>query len=187
MRLLHLISRMLGPFGLAAAGVSVLCAAFFLAAVKPAETEFKAQQQAARNLKSRTAYQPVSLDRRSDDLRRFHAQFAPVDQIAVETQKLWKIASQYKIDLQQGEYRLESGGAGLARYRITLPLRASYGQIRQLVGYILKEIPAMSIDGLRFERKKISDAQLDAQIKLTLYLRPADLAMTVSGTPPSTQ
>jgi hypothetical protein len=41
----------------------------------------------------------------------------------------------------------------------------------------------MSIDGLRFERKKISDTQLDAQIKLTLYLQPAALAVATPAAP----
>lgn len=58
------------------------------------------------------------------------------------------------------------------RYRITLPVRTSYTQIRYFVSFILKEIPTVSIDGLRFERKKISETQLDAQIRLTLYFRP---------------
>lgn len=174
-------ARALGPYGFAALALLALCALFFATLIKPAESTLKAKQAAGQQVKSRTAYKPVALDRRVDDLQRFHAQFPAVDNIAPETQKLWDIAQQYKIELQQGEYRLESGGAGLARYRITLPMRASYAQIRQLVGYILKEIPAMSIDGLRFERKKISDNQLDAQLRLTLYVRPAALTVASPG------
>lgn len=182
MRLLRAAVRLLGPFGLAAIVLLLACAGFYYGAVKPAETEIEAQRQAAQKLKSRVIHQPVSVDQRADDLRRFHAQFPTSDKIAPETQKLWAISNVYKIDLQQGEYRLETSGAGLARYRITLPMKASYGQIRQLVGYILKEIPTMSIDGLRFERKKISDSLLDAQIRLTLYVQPS--ASTVAASTP---
>ena len=184
MKPLRQLTGILGVYGIAAALLLLLCAGLYVGVVKPAESELLAQQEAARRMKSRKAVQPVSVDNRSDDLRRFYALFPSTGKIAPEMEKLWAIAGDYKIDLQQGEYRLESSGPGLARYRITLPVRASYGQIRQFVGYILKEIPAMSIDGLRFERKKISDTQLDAQIKLTLYLQPASVAVAAAPAAP---
>jgi hypothetical protein len=178
MRMFRPLIQYLGPYGVAGLGVLALCAAVYAAMVQPAERELRAQQEAAQRLKSRVAYQPVSSDNRGDDLQRFYALFPPTGKIAPETQKLWVIANEYKIDLHQGEYRLETSGPGLARYRITLPIKASYGQIRNFIAFILREIPTASIDGLRFERKKISDTQLDAQIKLTLYLRSANLAGT---------
>jgi hypothetical protein len=183
MKFLRAIAAILGPYGIAGMVIFLMCAGFYWGAVKPTQRELSAQQEASRRLKSRSAVQPVSIDNRSDDLRRFYTLFPTTAKIAPEMQKLWVVANEYKIDLQQGEYRLESSGAGLARYRITLPVRASYGQIRQFVGFVLKEIPTMSIDGLRFERKKISDTQLDAQIKLTLYLQPAAVSAASSRAP----
>lgn len=174
MRPLRMLARLLGPLGLVGIAMAFLCAIFYFTAVKPAEVELQARKEASMRLKARApSLQPVSVDSRADDLRRFYALFPPTGKITQEVQKLWVIANEYKIDLQQGEYRLESSGPGLARYRITLPIRASYGQIRQFINFILKEIPTMSIDGLRFERKKISETQLEAQIRLTLYFRPA--------------
>lgn len=181
MKQLRRFARALGPYGFAALAILAFSAVFYATVIRATENALRAQQLATQQMKSRSVHQPVSPDRRVDDLQRFHSQFPAVDAIAPETQKLWDIAHQYKIELQQGEYRLESSGVGLARYRITLPVRASYAQIRQLVSYILKEIPAMSIDGLRFERKKISDNLLDAQIRLTLYLRPAALTTASPG------
>ncbi len=180
MKPLRAMIRMLGPYGLAGVVLLLLCASLYFGVVKPAEIELSARQEASKRMKSRSAVQPVSIDSRSDDLRRFYALFPSSGKIAPEMQKLWVVAGEYKIDLQQGEYRLESSGPGLARYRITLPVRATYAQIRQFVGFILKEIPAMSIDGLRFERKKISDTQLEAQIKLTLYLQPASATVATA-------
>ena len=63
---------------------------------------------------------------------------------------------------------------GLAFYRITLPLRGTYPQIRQFVGSTLKSMPVASLEGLRFERKKVGDTRLEAQIRLTVYFRPAN-------------
>jgi hypothetical protein len=176
MNALRGLLRTLGPFGIAAVGVLVFCAAFYWSAIKPAEREIAAQQAAAQRMKSRTPYQPVALDQRGDDLRRFHNLFPATNSIPQEIEKLWLTAAEYKIDLEKGEYRLESAGLGLSRYRVTLPVRASYAQLRQFVNFILKEIPTASIDGLRFERKKVGDTQLEAQIRLTLYFRPAGAA-----------
>lgn len=183
MTYLRAFARVLGPFGIAGVVLILLCTTFYAGWLVPAEKELAAQQEAARRLKSRSVLQPVSVDNRGDNLRRFYALFPVSGKIAPEMEKLWAAATGLKIDLQQGEYRLETNGTGLARYRITLPVRGSYSQIRQFVGYVLKEIPTMSVDGLRFERRKISDTQLDAQIKLTLYLQPAALAVAASAKP----
>ncbi len=182
---LHHLLRILGPFGIAALGILLFCAAFYWNAVKPAEIEVAAQREASQRLKSRAPYKPVALavDTRSDELRRFYNLFPPTAKIPAEVEKLWVTATEYKIDLEKGEYRLESGGVGLARYRVTLPVRASYAQLRNFINFILKEIPTASIDGLRFERKKISETQLDAQIRLTLYFRPVETRTgAVTGT-----
>jgi hypothetical protein len=181
--LIQRLLRVLGPYGIAALGILLFCAAFYWNAVKPAESELAAQREAAQRLKSRTPYKPVAvaLDRRGDELRRFYNLFPPSGKIPLEVEKLWTTATAYKIDLEKGEYRLESAGAGLARYRVTLPVRASYTQIRNFINFILKEIPTASIDGLRFERKKISETQLDAQIRLTLYFRPNGTGAGATG------
>jgi hypothetical protein len=178
MNALRALLRALGPFGIVAVGVLIFCAVFYWSALKPAERDIAAQQAAAQRLKTRTPYQPVAIDQRGNDLRRFHSLFPATNKIPQELEKLWITAAEYKIDLEKGEYRLESAGGGLSRYRVTLPVRASYAQLRQFINFILKEIPTASIDGLRFERKKISDTQLEAQIRLTLYFRPAGAAPT---------
>ena len=63
---------------------------------------------------------------------------------------------------------------GLAAYRVTLPVRGSYAQVRQFVGHVLKDMPTASLDAVRFDRRKAGDAQLEAQVRLTIYLRPVE-------------
>jgi hypothetical protein len=52
-------------------------------------------------------------------------------------------------------------------------VRGSYPQLRDFVAAVLKDMPVASIDALRFERKKALDSELDAQIRLTVHVRPA--------------
>jgi hypothetical protein len=55
---------------------------------------------------------------------------------------------------------------------VTLPARGSYGQFRNFVGAVLKNVPIASLDAMRFERKKAVDSQLEGQLRLTIYARP---------------
>ena len=68
---------------------------------------------------------------------------------------------------------MEKRPAGLIAYRITLPVRGSYSQVRGFAGAVLAKMPVASIDGVRFERKKSADAQLDAQFRITVHFQPA--------------
>jgi hypothetical protein len=58
---------------------------------------------------------------------------------------------------------------------VTLPARGSYGQFREFVGSVLKQMPIASLDAMRFERKKAAETQLEGQLRLTIYARaPGD-------------
>jgi hypothetical protein len=52
-------------------------------------------------------------------------------------------------------------------------VRGGYAQIREFVAASLKAVPALALDELAFERPKISETQVQARVRLTLYLRPA--------------
>jgi len=47
-------------------------------------------------------------------------------------------------------------------------------QLRQFVGRVLKDMPTASLDAVRFERRKPGDTQVEAQVRLTIYLRPVE-------------
>ena len=165
--------RALGPTGVVGIGVLIFCVPFYFSAVQPAEQELKAQRSLAERLRSRTPFQPVSGDGRAEELRRFYNLFPPIERLPDQLEQIYALARTAKLELLQGEYRLEKPPVGLAFYRITLPLRGSYPQIRQFVGATLKSMPVASLEGLRFERKRVGDTRLEAQIRLTVYFRPS--------------
>ena len=53
-------------------------------------------------------------------------------------------------------------------------MRGSYAQVRQFVGHVLKDMPTASLDAVRFDRRKAGDTQVEAQVRLTIYLRPVE-------------
>jgi hypothetical protein len=164
----------LGSAGVLGVGVLIFCVPFYFSAVRPAELELQAQRSVAERLRTRTPFQPVSSEGRAEELRRFYGLFPTLEKLPDELERVYALARAAKLELLQGEYRLERPPFGIAFYRITLPIRGTYPQIRQFVGATLKTMPIASLDGLRFERKKAGDTQLEAQVRLTIYFRPAN-------------
>jgi hypothetical protein len=72
------------------------------------------------------------------------------------------------------EYRmLEERRSGLQQYQIMMPVAASYPNIRQFVSLALAKVPAMSLDHIGFQRKKIGEATVEAELRFTLFLAEA--------------
>jgi len=164
----------LGAAGVLGLGVLFFCLQFYFTALRPAQQELAAQREAAERLRGRGPFRPVAVDDRAEDLRRFYRLLPPIERLSEELERVYALARAAKLELMQGEYRLEKRNAGPLAYRITLPVRGSYAQIRTFLDAVLKEMPVASVDALRFERKKISDQQLDAQLRLTLHFQPRD-------------
>lgn len=167
MRSLRRLLDALGAAGVAGIGVLLFCAAFYFNSLAPAAAE----------LERRTAVagKRVPLEERRDDpaaeLERFYSRFPPIERLPGELDTLYAHAKVARVELRQGEYRMAPAGGPLAAYHVTLPVRGSYPQLRQFVGRVLQDMPTTSLDALRFERKKAADAQLEAQVRLTIYLR----------------
>lgn len=170
---IQLVLARIGALGVIGLGVLAFCIPFYFSAVRPAERELAAQREVAERLRSRTPFRPVSVDDRADELRRFYGLLPPVERLNEELERVYALARAVNLELAQGEYRLEKRSAGPIAYRITLPVRGGYTQLRAFVDAVLRDVPIASVDGLRFERKKIGDSQLDAQLRLTLHFRPA--------------
>jgi hypothetical protein len=166
--------RALGPTGVIGIGVLIFCIPFYFSAVRPAERELQAQRLVAERLRARVPFQPVASEGRAEELRRFYNLFPPLEKLPDQLELIYGLARAAKLELLQGEYRLEKPPVGLAYYRINLPLRGSYAQIRQFIGSTLKSMPVASLEALRFERKRVGDTRIEAQIRLTVYFRPAN-------------
>ena len=171
---LQLWLRRLGSAGVIGIGVLVACAGFWGSALAPAEQELAAQRLALERLRARTPYQPVSTSGRAEELRRFYGLFPTPASLTDELERVHALARRSGLELAQGEYRLERPAYGLWSYRVTLPVRGGYGQVRAFIAALLREIPTASLEGLRFERRKAAEAELDAQLRITLHLRPTE-------------
>jgi hypothetical protein len=172
-RRLNAALRRLGIAGVLGIGTLLGCAGFYVSTLAPLVAEIPAQKAALERLQSRTLYRPASAGGRAEELQRFHNLFPPAEGLTDEVARLHRLGRAAGLELAQGEYRLERRASGLWAYRVTLPVRGSYPQLRDFLGALLKDMPIASIEGLRFERKRAADTQLEAQVRVTVHLRPA--------------
>lgn len=85
--------------------------------------------------------------------------------------RIYALAGQERIVLARGEYSLGTDPkTHLARYQILLPVRGSYPQLRRFLHALLSELPAVVLEDVDLQRKRIADTELNGRIRLTLYL-----------------
>jgi hypothetical protein len=76
------------------------------------------------------------------------------------------------VDLPRGQYEFLPARDGIAaRYSMTFPIHASYPQLRQFMDRTLLALPAVAVEGLRIERKDVGADSVDAELKLSLFVR----------------
>ncbi|MGB8694692.1 MAG: hypothetical protein WCD08_14395, partial [Steroidobacteraceae bacterium] len=58
-----------------------------------------------------------------------------------------------------------------ARYRMTFPVHTTYPKLRDFMDRTLVALPAVAVDGVRIERKKVGDEEVDAELKFSAFVR----------------
>lgn len=109
----------------------------------------------------------------SDDknLDRFYGTLGEQEYVEQQVGQLFALAKKVGLTLQQGEYKASFERQGrFHKYQIVLPVKGSYGLIRQFGESVLKTIPFASLDELNFKRDHISNRVLEAKLRFTLYL-----------------
>lgn len=86
--------------------------------------------------------------------------------------EIHKAAHGASISLDQAEYRMIAERDGrLGSYELNLPVRGTYVQVRQFVTRVLNAVPAAALDDLVIKRETIGTPTVDANIRITLFLR----------------
>jgi hypothetical protein len=93
-------------------------------------------------------------------------------QLPAITEQIIAEADAAGLALERGTYAVDIVHSGaIARARIVFPVHGSYPNIRRFVDGTLGAVPGAAVDGLRFERKDISAAEVDAEVRFLVYLR----------------
>lgn len=104
-------------------------------------------------------------------LANFHQALPPQFDATDSIDRIYAAAVAEGLSLSRGEYALQiDPETRLARYQILLPVRGTYLQLRRFLGASLAAVPALALDEVEFERKEIAEKELEARVRMTLYL-----------------
>lgn len=170
---LYLLRR-LGVGAQAILVLALLGGAFYALAWRPAAAQAEALARETQSLQARLRAAAAQRDGDTiveDPLTRFYRVF-PDTRVAVSALgKIHRHAQERGLELERGEYRLVDDQSGrLIAYQANLPVRGSYVQVRQFLAAILADLPYVALEEVAFERRRISDATIEAKVRLTLYI-----------------
>lgn len=172
------VKKYASAFGLPGAAAMLLfalCAAFGFFTLKPLQAHIVALRTEAKYLRAQSAGTRSQPEQKTlnpaEQLAEFYRFFPRQESASDWMATLYNAAAQQNLNLDQGEYRLAHDRDGkLTRYDIVLPVKGGYVQLRKFIAQALAEVPSLSLDGIAFNRQKIGDAAVDAQLRFTLYL-----------------
>jgi hypothetical protein len=88
---------------------------------------------------------------------------------------LFDLAAKSNLSLSQGEYKAAYDKASrVSTYQIILPVKGAYQSIWQFSMRALREMPFASLDEVGFRRDAIADANVEARLRFTLYLKEGE-------------
>ena len=151
-----------------------LCGSAYVAEIAPLAERVAAQRSGAEQLRTAQVALPGTpvVQTPAEQLESFYAFFPGDDIVPAVLERLFAAAARENLALPQGDYRVAKESTGrLIRYEIMLPLKGSYPGLRHFIAQSLQETPALSLQGASFVRQAAGDIGVDAQVRLTLYVR----------------
>jgi len=179
MRLSKLIlaesAQRLGLPGMIGIALAALALALLLSALIPAQRELERDRAQAIQVQEHLKRVQAGLERKletpADQLSAFYGMFPPQLAAAESLQKIYDVADKSQIQLPRGEYALAADTkAELSKYRVILPVTGSYEQIRAFIAGALEAVPTLALDDVDFQRQAVAEGQVQAKIRMTLYL-----------------
>lgn len=165
------------PLLLASVGLCLLAVVMGLLLVPIWQARLQDQQsdlqqaQVGAQERQSTPISPVmSQDQRNLEL--FLSQLDEARSAEPQLQALFAMARGLAIGLPQGQYKMVCEDSGLlCNYRVQLPVKGTYAQLRAFVEEFLRVMPALSLDEVGFKRESVGDEELEVRLVMTLVVR----------------
>lgn len=163
--------RRLGPAGLA--GLGLLAAALLLHTIQVDSLyrDIDAQHARLRALRQAIARQeatpqPVPVNPLS--------QLPPTGEASQLIGELAHLARLHGLDLPRGQYSVSSlAGTSLQRWQLVLPIDATYPDLYAFLATALERLPNLTLDELKLKRDRIESGELQAELRLSLFVEAA--------------
>ncbi|MGY0194541.1 GspMb/PilO family protein [Leptothrix sp. BB-4] len=105
----------------------------------------------------------------------------PPTQRGADLTRLVELSHQLKVELSRGDYAVERldpaadaaalGDEAISQWRLQLPVRGSYAQLRRFTAEMLNTMPHVALDGLQIDRPDTQQAELETTLRITFFYR----------------
>lgn len=119
-------------------------------------------------------------------LERFRAAFPDAATMPAALTELSRLAGANRVVLASGDYRLaEERPLGMLRYEVRYPVKGAWRDVFMLLAALLNEVPNLALDEVVFKRESQGAAEVDAQLRLSLFFVDAGQAPGFRAQPAS--
>lgn len=162
--------------GVAGLILLALAGAFNFLALQPLEqqTMFVHSSIEQARTKATSRARPNGLAGRQYELERFFDSLPAEQDVTDILAKIYLVAEASGVAIKQEDYHLEAKDSPRVEYVMIFPVKGEYVNIRAFLARVLADHPALALDGISFHRDKIDDSTLNADIRLTLFLKPME-------------
>lgn len=165
---------LLGWPGMAGIALLTACTAFYFSTIQQAQEKLASTQYSVLALQDelkRAGHGPNTNRTPDEQIAQFYRLFPQDKDLPQWMEKIFATAQSQGIELEQGEYKVtRDKQGGLVRFQMTFPVKGAYPQIRKYLTSLMADIPALSLQQVKFKRQKVGDAMVEANIDLVLYL-----------------
>jgi hypothetical protein len=160
----------LGWPGIVGLGLLIGVASFYVSALSPQQARLgEVREELARLRHAIASAHPAEVPR--DPRSAFYDNLPAPRRLPAVLSEVFEAAGNQSLVLKRGEYRLVPSRAGrVLQYQLTLPVRGTYPQIRRFLVEAMRKNPALSLQSIRFERQKIDDLNIEAKIRLVIFM-----------------
>ncbi len=102
------------------------------------------------------------------------AMLPPTGEASQRIGELEQLAHAHGISLPRGQYSVAPlSGTTLARWQLVLPVEAPYPALHAFLAAALERLPNLTLDELKLKRDRIESAELQAELRLSLFVEAA--------------
>ena len=172
-QLINRFKEQLGWQGMSGIALLALAGAFQMLALQPLEQEVTFMRSHLDAAHTRTSMQGSNFNllAHQNELGAFFDSLPDEKDVTDILASIYAIAEASGVGLTQAEYHPDSNAQPRVEYVMAFPVQGEYANIRYFVLRVLADHPAIALDQLRFQRDKISNPMLKAEIRFTLFLR----------------
>ena len=165
---LHQWARRLGTTGLV--GLGLLAAALLLQLTQVESLQRDAVAQHEKLAALRLAAATHDADPAPAPLNPL-AMLPPTGEASQRIGELEQLAHAHGINLPRGQYGVAPlAGTTLARWQLVLPVEAPYPALYAFLAAALERLPNLTLDELKLKRERIESAELQAELRLSLFV-----------------